>query len=319
MAGFFDPQAAQIQAQVFQQLRPVCVHLLHMRTDPTQLHNGLKSLLAVLRGCDPRGLSACWDYVMVPLTVILESVTAARQPPPGADVSNIGQDGSSATMQQSGPATIAVPAASHDRVAEDVLDCILIMLHRAAQGREPDQLLPLLQRCAPLLQLSRDVATEELRLKSFQCLSALLQPLQAAMEAAASANTCDSTDTSTALATSVWTAADIETQVLSKVHSAPGTSISFMLQQPDLAPLVGVLIHSCLAAAQQELAAAHLGSKTVRAAALQALGTIIDVVGSADVLAFFLPGVASGMAKQLMASGEGGAGVMHRCSQSACI
>jgi hypothetical protein len=75
------------------------------------------------------------------------------------------------------------------------------------------------------------------------------------------------------------------------------------LQQPATAPLAGMLISSCLAAAEQEVAAAGKGSKALRHAALQALQAVVGAVGPGAQLAFFLPGLASGLAKQLLAAG----------------
>jgi hypothetical protein len=75
------------------------------------------------------------------------------------------------------------------------------------------------------------------------------------------------------------------------------------LQQPATAPLAGMLISSCLAAAEQEVAAAGKGSKALRHAALRALQAVVGAVGPGAQLAFFLPGLASGLAKQLLAAG----------------
>lgn len=63
-----------------------------------------------------------------------------------------------------------------------------------------------------------------------------------------------------------------------------------VLKEVAVTPVVGVLLQSCLAAAQQEVAAGGGGSKELRAAALQTLCLVVQVVGSADALAFFVPG-----------------------------
>jgi hypothetical protein len=52
------------------------------------------------------------------------------------------------------------------------------------------------------------------------------------------------------------------------------------------------------------LNAGPTGSKTVRQAAMRALRSVVKGVGTSPQLAFALPGLASGLAKQLMASGE---------------
>lgn len=57
-------------------------------------------------------------------------------------------------------------------------------------------------------------------------------------------------------------------------------------------------------AADWELQAGLKGSKAVRAAALRCLNLLIQAVDSADALAFFLPGIATGLAKALVAAGS---------------
>ena len=71
---------------------------------------------------------------------------------------------------------------------------------------------------------------------------------------------------------------------------------SEVLRQQAVAPVVGVLMQSCLEAADQEVAAGAGGSKALRAAALEALQLTIQAVGSPQVLAFFLPGGRPGVA-----------------------
>ncbi len=56
--------------------------------------------------------------------------------------------------------------------------------------------------------------------------------------------------------------------------------------------------------ADTEVSAGQGGSKAVRAAALGALRRLIDAVGSAEALAFFLPGIVTGLGKALAAGGR---------------
>lgn len=67
--------------------------------------------------------------------------------------------------------------------------------------------------------------------------------------------------------------------------------------------LAGFLISTCLVAAEAEVAAGPTGSKAVRQASLQALGAVVQALGPGPQLAFALPGLASGLTHQLMASG----------------
>lgn len=76
--------------------------------------------------------------------------------------------------------------------------------------------------------------------------------------------------------------------------------------------LGGFLISTCLSAAEAEVAAGPTGSKAVRQAAIRALGGVVKVLGPGPQLAFALPGLASGLTKQLMAAGEDGGCRMSR-------
>ena len=73
------------------------------------------------------------------------------------------------------------------------------------------------------------------------------------------------------------------------------------------APAVGYLASLLLRAAEREVAAGLRGSKPIRVEALQALASLIDALGRSqgeDLLAFLLPGLVSGLGKQLLSSGN---------------
>ena len=56
-------------------------------------------------------------------------------------------------------------------------------------------------------------------------------------------------------------------------------------------------------AAHGELEAGAIGSKALRAAALRALRLLVAAVDDGDALAYFVPGVVSGLSKALLAAG----------------
>lgn len=109
-------QSAQRQA-AFQALRPVTTRLLQLRTQPVQLHAQLRELQALLEGLPPEGLAGCWDYVMLPLSMLLDSVVPSRQGPPAGATAG-GGNGTSAAAPL---AEAMVPACQSDRVAEALL------------------------------------------------------------------------------------------------------------------------------------------------------------------------------------------------------
>ena len=55
--------------------------------------------------------------------------------------------------------------------------------------------------------------------------------------------------------------------------------------------------------AEGEAKAGHAGSKALRAAALRALRRLVGAAGDGDVLAFVLPGAASGLLRALLVAG----------------
>ncbi|KAK9808680.1 hypothetical protein WJX72_001826 [[Myrmecia] bisecta] len=126
-----------------------------------------------------------------------------------------------------------------------------------------DQMIQLLERIAVVAGLPVDRAAEEVRHRAIQCLNSLLSNMG---------------------------------------PSQLGGPIT-ALQDPKHTPMVGYLAHLMLSAAEQEAKVGHTGSKALRATALQALRRLIVAVGTADGLAFVLPGIASGLAKAMMTAG----------------
>jgi hypothetical protein len=92
----------------------------------------------------------------------------------------------------------------------------------------------------------------------------------------------------------------IQAAVESQRGTPPGQQL---LQTPAGRMLGGFLISTCLLAAESEVSAGPTGSKAVRQASVRSLGAVVAAVGAGPQLAFALPGLASGLAKQLMASG----------------
>ncbi len=90
--------------------------------------------------------------------------------------------------------------------------------------------------------------------------------------------------------------------LLTQLSRAPPAAAETLRQEVN-APLVGYLTSLLLKLAEGEARAGHAGSKALRATAMRSLKTLIDVVGDGDALAFFLPGVASGVCKALVLAG----------------
>eukprot|EP00798_Chlamydomonas_sp_ICE-L_P011606 gene11606-34311_t len=85
--------------------------------------------------------------------------------------------------------------------------------------------------------------------------------------------------------------------ILSKVA---GPDEAPLLGDVSTAPLLGFLVCGCLEASENETVAGSEGSRVVSSSALSCLRSLLQHVRDADALAFFLPGVASGLAKQIV-------------------
>lgn len=63
---------------VFQQLKPICSQLLQLKHDAKLLGEKLRILHRILKEADRDGLQACKDYVLFPLSILLDAIVAHR-------------------------------------------------------------------------------------------------------------------------------------------------------------------------------------------------------------------------------------------------
>ena len=71
--------------------------------------------------------------------------------------------------------------------------------------------------------------------------------------------------------------------------------------------LVGYLVYTLLKAASDEIEAGQTGSKAIRAAAMCAINSIVNMLtanNGRDTLAFLLPGIVSGLGQAILAAGQ---------------
>lgn len=85
----------------------------------------------------------------------------------------------------------------------------------------------------------------------------------------------------------------------------------------EVVPMIGFTVSTLLSIAHEEARAGSVGSKSLRSSALGALNYLVKFVNDADTLAFFLPGIVSGLVKVFatasgiqpnLGAGPGGAG-----------
>lgn len=165
---------------------------------------------------------------------------------------------------------VPLPAMAAHHAAEAALACLAGLLQRTA-CQQPQQLTNLLQHLLAVVMLPPSATPEELRQLVLMTVG----------------------------------------EALSGVPRAP-PAMHEALCAEETAPLLGHLISLLLDAADVELKAGGTGSKAVRAAALEALLSLLEALGSppwaspgavADALSFFLPGLAVGLGRALVAAG----------------
>ncbi|KAJ9518506.1 hypothetical protein QJQ45_018578 [Haematococcus lacustris] len=252
-------ESSRLRQEAFAQLRPVCAQLLQHRCDAPALHKGLSSLQQLVEQLPAHGLAGCWDYLTFPLLLLLDSGAEARSTGPAG----------------SGGGQVAVPAARSDRVMEAVLGLISTLCSRCLAlpcGPDPDQVLGCVQRLAPLLQLTAGQAAEEVRSQAFQLMATCCQaqpapsPLTPAPQPPRPPPSDPPEDLDLdALLLSSYT--DLKQQEQQEgegegggsgpgLPRAPGPLLlllwPFSWLPPDSAPLVGFLVHTCLAASECE-------------------------------------------------------------------
>eukprot|EP00850_Spirogloea_muscicola_P014794 SM000108S14238 [mRNA] locus=s108:407063:414651:- [translate_table: standard] len=193
----------------------------------------------------------------------------------------------------------AVPEISGvaDSVVEEALHALEILLgHCSAQSGH--QLATLLRALASLASLPREAASEEIRLRAVRCLRLLLLRL---------ACHCPAPESGRARAQSGREAA-------AELSTCPVEA----LRSVAMAPAVGHLFSLLLQVASGEVAVGSRGSRTLRSEALATLHQVILQVRTADALAFFLPGVASGLAKALLSQVAAAPAAPAASSSSIC-
>lgn len=96
----------------------------------------------------------------------------------------------------------------------------------------------------------------------------------------------------------------ISSMLISSASKSISSGPASALRDPSKAPLIAYLFSILMKAAEGEMKAGLTGSKTLSAAALKAVRCLAQAVSDGDALAFVLPGLASGLAKIMIAAGD---------------
>lgn len=183
-----------------------------------------------------------------------------------------------------------------DAVAEAGLACLEVLLTKC-RLTSVNQMVAMLKKLTSGAMLSPLEASEEFRIGIIRCFRAMVLQLQPCLERSCSCKQATVLPTS-----STNTSLEARSVVHSKLPAQPEECLLAFLQSQNASAAVGHWLSLLLQASELEASRGHRGSADVRKEALHALRILIAKVGSADALAFFLPGIVSRLGKVLYTS-----------------
>ncbi|KAL6642631.1 hypothetical protein ACP70R_020812 [Stipagrostis hirtigluma subsp. patula] len=183
-----------------------------------------------------------------------------------------------------------------DAVAEGGLACLEVLLTKC-RLTSVSQMVAMLKKLTSGAMLSPSEASEEFRRGIIRCFSAMLVQLQPCSDRSCSCNQVAVLPTAPSI-----TSLEVGTVVCSKYSAQQGECLLSFLRSQNASAAVGHWLSLLLQASELEVSRGHRGSADVRKESLQALRILIAKIGSADALAFFLPGIVSRLGKVLYTS-----------------
>ncbi|XP_050216425.1 uncharacterized protein LOC126667488 [Mercurialis annua] len=281
-------------SSVFTQLKLYCLELLELLQNPKKENfSAIASLLQLLQSSPSAVLQPFFDYTLFPLLLLLDAAVDSRAQAKRNEASAINVSN--------------LPRKVSDKVAEYVLQCLEELLYKCHLG-SVDQMVVLMKKLTHAALLSPSEASEEFREGVIKCFKSLLLRFLPCSD-----ETCSCKQ-------SLALPALLESHDIQDLGNRPpkydleqGECSLAFLQSQAAAAAVGHWLSLLLKAADTEAARGHRGSGKLRVEAFLTLRVLVSKVGTADALAFFLPGVVSQFAKVLhvsksMTSGAAGSG-----------
>ncbi|XP_010431644.1 PREDICTED: TELO2-interacting protein 1 homolog [Camelina sativa] len=269
-----DVEGEAEREAVFAQLKVLCLELLNLSQNPQKDPATIPALLRLLRRTPPSTLQSFFHYTLFPLLLLLDAAVACRS------------QGKKQTEEF--PTT---PYRVSDKVAEGVIYCLEELLKKCYIG-SIDQMVVIMKKLTSGAILSPSEAAEEFREGIIRCFRAMISGLLPCSD-----------DSCSCKRTVGWPQLsdirDYQTQVSESFKYDLETReclLAFLQSQSALAA-VGHWLSILLKVADAEASRGHRGSANLRVEAFMALRILVAKVGTADVLAFFLPGVVSQIAK----------------------
>ncbi|XP_051197741.1 uncharacterized protein [Lolium perenne] len=269
-------------AAIFAQLKPHTTALLDVLRSRGPASNSaaassLRAMAALLRSAPAPALQLCFEYTVFPLLMLLDAAVLCRKE-------------GKAAGQGVGESDIT------DAVAEGGLACLEILLSKC-RLTSVNQMATLLKKLTPGAMLSPTEASEEFRLGIIRCFRAMILQLQPCSDKSCSCKQA------TVLPTTLTIISSEVCGVAHQKHSAKQDEcLLAFLQSQYASAAVGHWLSLLLQSSDIEASRGHRGSGGLRKESLLALRILIAKVGSADALAFFLPGIVSRLGKLLYTS-----------------
>ncbi|XP_052177769.1 uncharacterized protein LOC127791774 isoform X2 [Diospyros lotus] len=294
-----DEDEDEARMKTFSELKTYCLDLLELAQNPKKNASSLSPLCHFLSRSPPHTLQPFFDYTLFPLLLLLDAAVSCR---------------SSAKVAES--VAVDFPKLSHyvsDTVAEGVLQCLEELLKKCHLG-SIDQMVVVLKKLTYGAMLSPSEASEEFREGIIRCFKALLLSLHSCSNRSCSCKEINGLP-------SLLARRDLQSpnRIPAKYDSEIEECLLAFLQSQSASAAIGHWLSLLLKAADTEAARGHRGSAKLRVEAFLTLRVLVAKVGTADALAFFLPGVVSQFAKVLHASRtmiSGAAGSLEAIDQA---
>ncbi|CAN6853350.1 unnamed protein product [Brassica oleracea] len=258
---------------LFAQLKALSLELLSLSQTPQKDPAVIPELLSLLRRAPPSCLQSFFHYTLFPLLLLLDAAVACRSQGGG----------------------VVVPYRVSDKVAEGVVSCLEELLKKCHVG-SVDQMVVIMKKLTSGAVLTPSEASEEFREGIIRCFRAMISGLVPCSD-----------DSCGCKGTLGWPQlsdrGDCQTQKVSEFGlETTGECLLAFLQSHSALAAVGHWLSILLKVADAEASRGHRGSAHLRVEAFMTLRILVAKIGTADVLAFFLPGVVSQIAKVLHVS-----------------
>ncbi|XP_042012560.1 TELO2-interacting protein 1 homolog isoform X1 [Salvia splendens] len=265
---------------LFLELKHSCVQLLDLLRNPDGDPSFLSHLLHLLQKSSTLSLQPLFDFILFPLLLLFDASVECR--------SSTKTDSKDDSLVSS---TLLMEHKVSDSVTEGVVLCLEEVLKKCQLG-SIDQLVVILKKLTLGAMLSPLEASEEFREGVIRCFRAVLLNLGPCSDDSCP---CKGISNRPILPD------EKEWQFPGHISVSKECPLAFLQSQPASAA-IGHWLSLMLKAADIEVTRGHRGSSSLRVEALMTLRVLIAKVGSADALAFYLPGVVSQLGKVLHTS-----------------